>query len=96
MNPFRECRCSFKFGTLAHLAPMEGPCDCGKTEKKNDQLPPQIGAKNNIKPRLPSDSKMSLPNITSCYSNRRQLDNLVTSWILGADRQDIDTIDYLK
>ncbi|GBL89273.1 hypothetical protein AVEN_225815-1 [Araneus ventricosus] len=35
--------------------------------------------KNKIKPRLPSDSSYSkwiFPNITSCYSDRRQGDNL--------------------
>ncbi|GBM44320.1 hypothetical protein AVEN_232112-1 [Araneus ventricosus] len=50
------------------------------TEKTNDQLlflPPQPGAKNKIKLRLPSDSSYSkwiFPSIASCYSDRRKLD----------------------
>ncbi|GBN41809.1 hypothetical protein AVEN_22459-1 [Araneus ventricosus] len=62
------------------------------TEKTKDQLlffPPQTGAKNKIKLRLPSDSSYSkwiCPSITSCYSDRRKLDMLVVA-VLVAGRQ---------
>ncbi|GBM27917.1 hypothetical protein AVEN_146143-1 [Araneus ventricosus] len=52
-------------------------------------LPPQTDAKNNIKPRLPSDSSYSkriFHNITRYYSDRRQRDNLASK-VLMTDRQ---------
>ncbi|GBO33155.1 hypothetical protein AVEN_204429-1 [Araneus ventricosus] len=67
----------------------EGTCNCPRTEKTNDQLPPQTGDKNKIKPSLPTDSynsKWIFPTITSCYSDRRQGDSLA-SRILWADIQ---------
>ncbi|GBO27279.1 hypothetical protein AVEN_141538-1 [Araneus ventricosus] len=53
------------------------------------QLLNKLIAQNKIKPRLPSDSSNSkwiFPNITSCYSDRRQRDNL-ESKVLVEDRQ---------
>ncbi|GBM77735.1 hypothetical protein AVEN_274484-1 [Araneus ventricosus] len=64
----------------------EGPYNSGKTEKTNDQQPLQTGTGNKVKPRLPSDSpypKWIFPCITSCYSDRRQLDNLANRVVLS-------------
>ncbi|GBM61384.1 hypothetical protein AVEN_258494-1 [Araneus ventricosus] len=52
-------------------------------------LPPRTGAKNKIKPRLPSDSSYSkciFPNINSCYSDRLQPGKLAGR-VLFKDRQ---------
>ncbi|GBM32382.1 hypothetical protein AVEN_239778-1 [Araneus ventricosus] len=78
-NPFRVGRRSFKFVALAHLAPNVKELQ----QNREDQLPPQTGAKNKIKS---SYSKWTFPNITNCYSDRRQRDNLADR-VLVADRQ---------
>ncbi|GBM40570.1 hypothetical protein AVEN_240313-1 [Araneus ventricosus] len=92
-NPFRVGRSSFKFVKLAHLAPNRKERTTAAKPKRRTTTtlyPPQTGTKNKIKPRLPSDSIYSkgiFPNITSCYSNRHQPDNLTefSSWTDSSD-----------
>ncbi|GBN47057.1 hypothetical protein AVEN_197293-1 [Araneus ventricosus] len=84
-NPFRVDKRSFKFVTLAHFAPngKERAAARRRMITYRRELAPRI------KPQLPSDysySQCILPNITSCYNDHRQLDNLASS-VLLSDRQ---------
>ncbi|GBM89210.1 hypothetical protein AVEN_158509-1 [Araneus ventricosus] len=90
-NPFRDGRSSLKFVRLVLLASnWKESATAAKLRRRMiySFCRRKLAPRKSIKPRLPSDSSYSkwiFSNITSCYRDRHQLDNL-------ADRQYISLI----